>query len=218
VMGAEPTLAEIIRLAIASRLMDLHVALPGKVIAYDASKQTAEVQPMIRRAISDSNGEIAHEDLPKIPNVPVKFPRGSGDSYSITWPIAPGDFVLLVFCSWAIGQWRESGDLSDPVDLRKHGLGNPIAIPGIAPKTGSIPTDPSAMVIEGPEVKVGPAAVDFVAMNAKVLAELASIAGVLSAHTHTVPITGPAGTTTSSPAGVYAPPADVASTKLKAES
>jgi len=216
-MSGEPTLAEIIRNAIASRLSDLHVALPGRIESYDPSTQTAEVLPMIRRAIPDTAGAIQHEDLPKIPNVPVLFPRGSADTYSITWPIAVGDFVLLVFNSWAIGQWRETGAVSNPVDLGKHGLGNPIAIPGIAPKTGSIPTDPAALVIEGAEVKVGPAAVDFVAMNAKVLAELGSIASALSSHTHGG-VTAGSGTSGPPAAPPYTPPADVASTKLKAES
>ena len=202
-MGAEPTLAEIVRLAISSRLMDLHVALPGKVTAYDAVTQTVEVQPMVRRAISDTNGETQHEDLPKVPNVPVLFPRGTADSFSITWPIAIGDFVLLIFCSWSIGQWRETGDLADPVDLRKHGLGNPIAIPGIAPKTGVIPTDPTSVLVEGPSVKVGAAATSYVALNDLVMAELVKI-----------------GTAIGLIGGSYTPPVVppfVGSIKLKAE-
>jgi hypothetical protein len=182
-MSAEPTLVEIIRTAISSRLMDLHVALPGRVESYDETTQTAEVLPMIRRAIPDELGEIQHEALPKIPNVPILFPRGSGDSFSLTWPLASGDFVLLVFNSWATGQWRETGDVSDPVDLRKHGLGSPVAIPGIAPKTGSIPTDPAAMVVEGSEVKVGASATSYVALNDLVMAELTAISALLPGYT-----------------------------------
>lgn len=174
-MAAEPTLAEIIRAALDSRLGDVHVALPGRVETYDAATNTADVLPTVRRAIRDTNGDTQHEDLPVIPNVPVLFPRGGGDAYSITFPIAKGDHVLLVFCSWAIGPWRESGDVSNPADLRKHSLGNPIAIPGIAPKTGSLPTDPAAMILEGPAVHVGASASVFVALSSLVDARLTEL-------------------------------------------
>lgn len=131
--------AEIIRLAMDSRLMDVHVALPCRVVTYYRETQTVDVLPMVRRAIHDTEGKIQHEDLPILPNLPVCFPRGG--TFSQSWDLVAGDFVLVVFCSWAIGQWRESADISNPVDLRKHDLSHGVAIPGLGGKTGMVPFD-----------------------------------------------------------------------------
>lgn len=215
--GIEPSLAEIVRLALDSKMLDVHVALPCRVEKYDAATQTAEVVPMVRRALTNTDGETQHEDLPVLPNVPVCFPRSA--NFSATWPISKGDFVLVIFCSSAIGTWRATGQLSDPVDLRRHDLSQAVAIPGIAPDGSTIPTAADAAVFEvggaATHVAVGAAASDFVAMNQKVLTELGSIATALTGHTHTG-VTAGMGITGGS-SSTYAPPADVAATKLKSE-
>jgi hypothetical protein len=122
---------------------------------------------MVRRAITDSVGNTQHEELPKLPNVPVLFPRSA--AFSATWPIAKGDTVLVVFCSSAIGNWRESGDVADPGDLRRHDLSHAVAIPGVAPDGDVLPTDPAAAVIEvnppATHVTVGAGASEFVALS-----------------------------------------------------
>ena len=152
-MSAEPTLVEIFRLAIESRLLDLHVALPCRVEVYNPALQTADVLPMVRRAISDSSGNTQHEELPILPNVPVLFPRGG--PFSITWDLAVGDTVLVVFASSAIGKWRESGDIANPGDLRRHDLSHGIAIPGVAPAAEVLPFDVSGNpLITAPILKV----------------------------------------------------------------
>lgn len=213
-MSTEPDFAEVIRLAIDSRLLDLHVSLPCRVEAYDSTNQTVDVLPMVRRAITDSQGNTQHEELPILPNVPVVFPRAA--SFSATWPLAKGDYVLVVFSSSAIGNWRESGDLADPGDLRRHDLSYGFAIPGIAPDGETIPTASDAAVFEvnnpATHMKVGASASDWVAMNQKVLSELSAIATALSSHTHTG--TGCQGAASNS---TYTAPSDVASTKLKSE-
>ncbi len=134
---SEPTIAEIVREALDSRLNDVHVALPGRVEKYDASTQTADVLPMVRRAITDTDGNTQHEELPVIPNVLVHFPRSAG--FHMVWPLSQGDFVTLLFNSSAIGNWRETGDIADPGDLRRHDLSYPVAIPGAAPKGDVLP-------------------------------------------------------------------------------
>lgn len=164
---AEPTQAEIIREALDSRLLDVHVALPARVESYDPATLTVEVLPMVRRAILDTENKIAHEDIPKIPNVPVLFPNST--AFSATWPLQKGDFVLLVFNEAAIGQWRETGDISNPGDIRRHDLSYPVAIPGIKPKTGTTPTAPDAAVVEvgapATHVTFGAGASEFVSLS-----------------------------------------------------
>lgn len=219
---SEPTLAEIVRLALDSRLLDLHVALPCRVVSYDAATQTVEALPLVRRAIEDTSGEVQHEDLPKLPNVPVLFPRSA--AFSASWPIAAGDTVLVVFCSSAIGNWRQSGDLANPGDLRRHDLSHAVAIPGIAPEGETIPTSPTAAVLEvntpATHVTVGAGASQFVALENLVALRLTELVTAINAATIAVGAGGAvdvgAKLTAAGWSAMPTPPT-VAATKLKSE-
>jgi hypothetical protein len=116
---------------------DLHTALPGRVESYDASKQTCDVLPMIKRQIPDGSGGYKIEDLPVLPNVPVAFPRGGG-GFFMSFPLQKGDFVMLVFCERAIGAWRKKGEATSPGDLRTHSLAGAVAYPGLYPSDGKL--------------------------------------------------------------------------------
>lgn len=212
---SEPSLTEIISEAVSARLLDVMTALPGRVESYDRTKRVADVTLCVRRAIHDELGDVQHEEVPAIPNVPVQFPNGGGTS--ITWDLAKGDFVLLLFCSWSIGQWRETGEVSEPVDLRRHSLGNPIALAGVLPKSGTLPTEQDVLIIEAPMVKVGASADKFVALANKVLDELNDIRSKFDTHTHNY-LPGPGAAVPSlvpnAPMGGAQP---VACSKLKSE-
>jgi len=204
----EPTLAEIIRTAIDARLLDVNVSCVARVEKFTPGPPgppVVDAAPVIRRALLDTQGAITHEELPVIPNIPVIYPRGSGDVYAITWPLSPGDHVTLLFSTQAFAQWRESGDISDPGDLRLHSLANPVAIPGIGAKDTILPVDSAALVIKAPEVKVGAAATEFVVLADKLVT-------AFNSHTHPTAAVGPP-----SAPSVPISSATVASTKLKAE-
>ncbi len=208
-MPLEPTWQEIISEAIESRLLELHTAIPGKVVSYDAATQTAEVTPVVQRAEPREDGGNTLTPLPSIPNVPVQWPRGGG--MALCFPLRAGDHVLLVFSEAAIGHWRASGELAPPGDLRRHCLGYPVAIPGIAPEQGPI-ADPGAAgeaVLSGGVLRVGASSADFVALSAKVEAELQKIALAFSTF-----VPGSGGATFPQP---YTSPGSVAAAKLKAE-
>lgn len=130
-MPVTPELAELLRAAIVERLSDVHVALPGKVVAYDATKQVADVQPQIKRTIADSGGNPVDEDLPILPCVPVEWPRGGG--FFVHLPLAAGDFGLITFCERAIDTWRAKGQLTSAGDRRLHGLSGAVFRPGLSP-------------------------------------------------------------------------------------
>lgn len=228
-MSTEPTLAEIVRLALESRLLDLHVALPCRVESYNPATQTVEVLPMVRRPIEDATGDTQHEDLPKIPNVPVLYP--SAASFSQVWPLAAGDFVLVVFCSSAIGAWRQSGDVADPVDLRRHDLSHGVAIPCVWPVAqapSKLPANPVAALLEVAgavtHVQVGVAAASFVALASKVESLVADLADAIL-NAAVTPNDGGAGLQTAAKATLASagwtgttPPTDsTAATKLKSE-
>jgi hypothetical protein len=183
---AEPVLPELIRRALDSRLADVWTAAPGIVVDYSAATQTATVRLGVNRTIPDADGEIAAEELPPIPNVPVQWPRTS--TFSITSRLASGDTVLLVFNRQAPTEWRRTGEVSTPADQRLHGIGYPVAIPGYLPNpTEILDTDdsigmPGALRVHfTPEtVKVGDGT-DFVAMTAKVMANFNTLSTALAA-------------------------------------
>src|SRR5690606_11649472 len=118
-----PSLASLLTGAIDGRLADVHVALPGKVTAYENGRAT--VQPLIKRGYVGEDGERSVESLPAIPDVPVMFTGGAGIEVSVE----PGDTVLLVFASASLDKWLALDKEVDPGDDRHHTLSDAIAIP-----------------------------------------------------------------------------------------
>lgn len=140
------TLAELLQIAMDSRLTDLHVALPARIESYDKAKQTVDVQPMLKRALPDGRDNYTAESLPTIADVPVLFPRSGG--FFISMPLAKGDFVLLVFAERSMANWRSTGNESDPGDLGMHTLDGAVAIPGIFPDSKALSSaDDTNMVL-----------------------------------------------------------------------
>ena len=176
-MPLSVTDAEIIRKALESRAGDIYTCLPGRVEKYYPDLQTADVVPVIRRAIANADGDISTETLPVIPNVKVCFPTGGG--FTVTWPIVAGNHVTLLFLIYACTQWRITGQISDPGDLRIHALGSALALPNHVPNSGAVPesqASDNAYIITGPMIKLGAAdASDFAALSSKVDANFQKI-------------------------------------------
>lgn len=102
----------------------LHVARPGKVVSYDAATRTATVQPMVMTPLRTGEGEREVHELAAIHAVPVCWP-GQVD-------LVAGDGVLLVFCDFDIGSWRDGGSKpADPGDESAHSPSGAVAIPGL---------------------------------------------------------------------------------------
>lgn len=152
-----PNLAELISEAFDIRLGDLHTALPGRIESYDAAKQEADVKPLIKRLISAADGDEILEEIPVIPNVPIAFPRAGG--YFVTFPLAKGDHVLLIFAERSIDNYQAGvGIDSDPDDFRMHSLTDAVAIPGWYPEGKSLPTTHATNLVigreNGPEIHI----------------------------------------------------------------
>jgi hypothetical protein len=233
-----PTLAAVIKEAIANRLADVHVMLPGKIQSYDATTQTADVEPMIKRFQEGADGETIDEAYPVIPNVPVVFPRAGG--YKITFPVEPGDFCMLKFCESSIDVYQSgSGDRpASPDVFQRFDLTDAVAILGWYPSGASLSqTDGDDLVMGkdgGAVIHIAndqvnlyeKTAADFVALAQKVLDELnvaktdrASYKTTFDAHTHPY-VDTPAGPSVTSPTTTpfQAPtePSSVAAAKVKA--
>jgi len=122
---AQPSDVEVIRVAVDNALNETHTCLPAIIESFDATTQTAKVNPSIRRIVYNGDKIV----IPPIINVPVVFPSSGG--YSITFPVAAGDEVLLVFSERSIDMWLQSGGVQDPLDRRKHDYSDAIAIIGL---------------------------------------------------------------------------------------
>lgn len=120
---------EMLRTAMDARAADTWTALPGTIVSFDATKQTAEVRPaMVAVAVGPDRVET-EMPLPVIPDVPVYFPAGGG--YTLTFPVKKGDECWLVFSSRCIDQWWQSGEPHRPKDARMHDLSDPAAFVGV---------------------------------------------------------------------------------------
>jgi hypothetical protein len=125
--GRKLTLAGVLRQAQAQALAGLHTALPGQIEEYDYTTQRAKVKPLIQR--QDADGTL--ESFPVIVDVPVVWPRSGGAS--LTFPVAAGDTVLLIFSERSLDWWLSMGGDSAPGDPRRFDLSDAIAIPGLYP-------------------------------------------------------------------------------------
>lgn len=188
-MTQSPTLVEAVADHLESRLLDLHVGIPARVTAYDASTQKISAQPTIRRAYLDEAGDRQLEDMPVVEDVPVMFP-GSGKENGMTFPIAVGDTVWLEFSEASLAQWlRIGGTKTDPLDDRKHALSDAVANPGLNPFSDPIPNVPTdAVVIRAAnEVRVGGSSASQHTLYAEIYRNAEdTLLGVLAATLNTI--------------------------------
>lgn len=131
-VNEEPTLAQVLKDAIEARLVNLHVSMPARVVSYNASKQTAEVQPEIKRIFRTNESA----EIPVIVNVPVAWPRAN-KAY-IHMPLKAGDQVMLVFSERSLDEWKQNGGSVRPKELRKHDLTDAWAVPGGYPFSNTV--------------------------------------------------------------------------------
>lgn len=138
-MSAEqPREQTLIRRAINSALLSVHTVMPGTVVSYDAAEQSATVQVGVRVLDNDEDAEGGPRlvDVPTLQDVPVCQLAGGG--FLVNVPLAPGDPVLVLYCEQDPSIWLESGEVSDPPDITRHGLAGPVCIPGPRPATAFV--------------------------------------------------------------------------------
>lgn len=188
-----PQFTDVLNKTVAIGLADFRVMLPGRIEAYDAATQTADVLPLPRPAIFSDDGTETVEPYQVIPHVPVVSPRGG--RYRITMPVTKGDGCLLLFADHSLDVWQARGGPYAPIDLREHHLSDAVALVGLQadPEAWTdAPTDELTIGKDGgltvrvgeTTIDLGGGSTDFVAMAAKVMAELATIRTWANAHTH----------------------------------
>lgn len=125
---------------------ELHTAIPGRVDAYDAATQRADVTPLVKRALEAEDGSRVDELLPAIRNVPVLQLRAG--PFFVHVPVAAGDTCLLVVAERDISRWLRTGEISVAPDVRLHHISQAIALPGLFVTADPIEPAPSSSAME----------------------------------------------------------------------
>ena len=93
---------------------NLHCALPGKVISFDAESQTAVIRPAVRIT--------SGFEIPVLRDVPVFMP--------VSFEVHEGDACLVIFADRDIDAWFETGEAEVPPSGRMHSLSDGFAFVG----------------------------------------------------------------------------------------
>lgn len=142
---SKTTLASVLNRLVEQHTAKLRVALPAVVVSYNAERQTIVAQVQIRARFEDG----AEAELPQLVDVPVHYPAGGG--YVVSFPLAGGDPVLLLFSDRSLDEWKASGAMATPASTRKHQLTDAIAVPGVRAPGDALP----ASAVDGSKLIVG---------------------------------------------------------------
>lgn len=153
-MSRRPTLQQIISAALEADRQGLRTWAPAKVVKWDADKQRANCQILVKQVYYDEKGERKTKSWPIVTGVPVEFPGAGG--YRITFPISDGNTVIdgsraaattgtLFFSHLSLDKWLSgNGDQVDPEFDHAHALTDAVFYPGLKPfgaPLGNCPTD-----------------------------------------------------------------------------
>ncbi len=190
--------------------------MPARVERYDAATQLVDVSPQVKEPFENEDGSVSSLQLPIITNVPLVFPGAGG--FHVTFPVAVGDTVLVVFADRSIDTWLAEGGLADPVDQRRHSLSDAIAIPGLHSNKAAISGVDAAVITLGKDSE----SADFVALSTKVKNEITALRNTVDAaltliktHVHVVTGTAAAVSVALAPMQNPATVGDVASASVK---
>ncbi|MBD1228396.1 Gp138 family membrane-puncturing spike protein [Xenorhabdus griffiniae] len=127
-----PTLLDVMDRKAENERLDIHTALPARVISFNG--HTATIELMINQILH--NGEVL--ELPPLVDVVVQFPRAGG--FCFTVPVTSGDEGLAIFSERCIDGWYSTGNKSVPLDARLHDYSDASFIPGVCSQPKKIPS------------------------------------------------------------------------------
>lgn len=113
-----------------SELNDIHTAVPGKIVSFDAAKGLATVLPIMKFKKPDGTSI----DYPQITGVPVLFPQGYGQSATIAFPVKAGDGCLIIIAEKSIDYWLYGQETDTDLSFD---MTNAVCIPGLFAKANA---------------------------------------------------------------------------------
>lgn len=114
-----------------SIMNDVHTALPGEIVSYDATKGTVTAKPIGKYATVDNK----LLDYPNVTEAPVVFPYCGKSGVGIAYPIKPGDSCLIIISEVELDEWRSGSKSEGPL---RYDMTNAIVIPGLLKKGGNL--------------------------------------------------------------------------------
>lgn len=226
-----PSLAEFAERAVTGWMRGVFQARPGQVKKWEASKQRADIQPLIKLVYQDEEDERQTESDAVITGVPVMFYGGGPTRF--VFPISDGTLNiggstiaatkgLIIWCDCSLDKWLSGdGKEVDPEYDHRYAHNDAIFIAGLNPfgaALSDVPSDYMSIGFDGgmqikiknDVVEVGDknaVTMQFVALENLVKAEFSKISAQLdlvstASLTHTH--NAPAfGGTTSTPSTGY---------------
>lgn len=226
-------LYDVILAAMRGMSEEIHTAMPGQVTAYDPVTQRADIQPMLKKPrFDDQDNRLTPVSFPVLPKVPVRWPQAGG--FAFVLPMQVGDWVWIEFAEAGTGEFRTTGQESEPFDVGRHTITYPYCSPAAPPDTDAM-TDssvtsgtalmlgqlgtPHQIVIKHSGISLGgPTPGDWVALASLVNQAISTIVTAFNNHTHAVSTTGSStaqtGTTTSLISAISPAPGSVASSEV----
>ena len=120
---------EALRLSLDSRQSNIWTCMPAIVQSVNLTQMTIEAQIAIQGRYEAPDGSVNYVNISKVVDCPIVFPSAGG--FLITFPIAEGDEVLIMFASRCIDAWWQNGGyLNKPMEFRMHDLSDGFCIPG----------------------------------------------------------------------------------------
>ena len=128
-MGEKRQLTDILQRAIDTSLR----GLPQNPVAVitEVGEKTISCKPVVSRVV---NGEVV--ELPEFVEVPPVFLSG-GASHE-TYPLAVGDYCILMISERCFDLWYDGQDFRPPAEFRAHDYSDCFALVGIKNKAGAL--------------------------------------------------------------------------------
>lgn len=103
---------------------EIHTALAGEIMSFDAGSGTATVRPVGKFATSDGK-ELGY---PLITEVPVAFPFCQQAGVGVAFPVHTGDSCIVIFSEVELDAWRSGAESEGPL---RFDLTSAMAVPGL---------------------------------------------------------------------------------------
>lgn len=119
----------------------VNTCIPGEIVSFDKSLQTATVKVCIKQMHVDKDGNKVTQELPQILQVPVFFPYSTMTGFSLTYPVVPGDQCLILFSQRSFDNWLAAGSVQEPFEPncpRFFSFNDAIALVGLIPNPSAI--------------------------------------------------------------------------------
>ena len=112
------------------QMRKVYTAIPAVIISVRSDeKQSVDVKPLINQVFADLEDDTEH---PIILHVPLIYPSSS--TSAVTFPMHPGDTVMLVFSQSGTDVFKSGdGTIQPPSDYRRFNIRDAVAIPGLFP-------------------------------------------------------------------------------------